>query len=257
MAKIHPTAIIDPKAELADSVSVGAFSIIRGDVKIAEDTVIHSHVLVDDGARIGRSCDIHHGAVIGSPPQDLKYAGEPTTLEIGDFTVIREYADLNRGTVSTNKTSVGAHCLLMAYSHVAHDCVVGDRVILANGVQLAGHVTLEDWVIIGGLTPVHQFCTVGQHSFIGGGFRVVQDVPPYILAAGEPLAYNGLNAVGLKRRGFDKAEIRLLRQSYRIIYRSKLNTSQAFQRIRSELEITPVIENVMQFMDNSKRGIVR
>ena len=257
MAQIHPTALVDAKAELASSVEIGPYTIVKGDVKIDEGTKIHSNVLVDDGARVGKNCEIFHGAVIGSPPQDLKYAGEETTLEIGDNTVIREYVDLNRGTTSSMKTTVGSDCLLMAYSHVAHDCRVGDRVILANGVQLAGHVNIQDWVIIGGLTPVHQFCTIGQHAFIGGGFRVVQDVPPYILAAGEPLAYNGLNAVGLKRRGFDKEAIRQLRQTYRIIYRSKLNRSQAFDRIRAELEITDIVENVMQFIEHSERGIIR
>lgn len=257
MAQIHPLALVDAKAELADSVEIGPFAVVHGDVKIDEHTKIHSHVVVDDGARIGKHCEIFHHAVIASPPQDLKYAGEPTTLEIGDHTVIREYADLNRGTTSSFKTSLGSHCLLMAYSHVAHDCNVGDHVILANGVQLAGHVSIQDWVIVGGLTPVHQFCTIGQHAFIGGGFRVVQDVPPYILAAGEPLAYNGLNAVGLKRRGFDKESIRQLRQTYRMIYRSKLNTSQAFERIRNELELTDIVENVMAFIENSERGIIR
>lgn len=257
MATIHPTALVDARAELADSVEIGPFAVVRGDVKIDEHTRIHSHVVVDDGARIGKHCEIFHHAVIASPPQDLKYAGEPTTLEIGDHTVIREYADLNRGTTSSCKTSLGSHCLLMAYSHVAHDCNVGDHVILANGVQLAGHVTIQDWVIIGGLTPVHQFCTIGQHAFIGGGFRVVQDVPPYILAAGEPLAYNGLNAVGLKRRGFDKEAIRQLRQTYRMVYRSKLNTSQAFERIRNELDLTDIVVNVMTFIEKSERGIIR
>ena len=256
MPDIHPTALIDKKAQLADDVKVGPYSIIEGDVVIGEGTQIHSHVLIAGGARIGKQCQVHHGTVVSTVPQDLKFEGEPTKLEIGDHTIIREFCDLNRGTRDRKKTSIGTNCLLMAYTHVAHDCKIGDRVILANGVQLGGHVTIGDWVIIGGLVPVHQFCSIGQHSLIGGGFRTVQDVPPFILAAGEPLAFKGLNIVGLKRRGFSSETISVLRKSYRYIYRSKMNTNQALDKIRAELPDLPEIRAVIEFIQNSQRGII-
>lgn len=257
MPKIHPTAIVDSKADLDNDVEVGPFTIIEGDVKIAAGSRIHSHVLVAGGARIGCNCAIHHGAVISTQPQDLKFRGEKTTLEIGDNTVIREYADLNRGTADRGKTLIGEGSFIMAYTHVAHDCFIGNYVILANGVQLAGHVTIEDYVILGGLVPVHQFCTIGQHAFIGGGYRVPQDVPPYILAAGEPLGYKGLNITGLKRRGFDKETIRALHTCYRLLYKSNMNRSQALKAIRSEVPSIPEIETVLKFVEKSERGIIR
>jgi UDP-N-acetylglucosamine acyltransferase len=257
VATIHPTAIVDPGARLADGVSIGPFSIIEKDVEIGAETQIHSHVYVANGARIGKNCQIHHGAVISSTPQDLKFAGEETVLEIGDNTIIREYCDLNRGTRDRGKSVIGEGCFLMAYTHVAHDCWIGNKVILANCVQLAGHVTVEDRVSLGGLVPVHQFCSIGQHAFIGGGFRVVQDVPPYILAAGEPLTYKGLNIVGLRRRGFSQEAISALRKCYRYLYQSRLNTSQALEKIRTEMEITTEIKAVIQFFGKSERGIIR
>lgn len=256
MPDIHPTAIVDKKARLAESVVIGPYTIVEGDVVVGEGTRIDSHILIAAGARIGCHCHIHHGVVVSTAPQDLKYAGEKTTLEIGDYTVIREYCDLNRGTEDRGKSVIGSHCLLMAYTHVAHDCFIGDHVILANGVQMAGHVTLGDWVIIGGLVPIHQFCRIGQHSMIGGGFRTVQDVPPYILAAGDPLTFKGLNIVGLKRRGFSKETISALRKCYRLLYRSKLNTHQAIDTIQSELEIIPEIQSVLDFIGSSERGII-
>ena len=247
---------MDSKAELADHVSVGPYTIIEGDVVIGEGTEIHSNVLIADGARIGKECRIHHGAVISSAPQDVKYGDEKTMLEIGDHTIIREYCDLNRGTTHSYKSTIGSHCFLMAYTHVAHDCKVGDNVVLANSVQLGGHVIIEDWVIIGGIVPVHQFSRVGQHAFVGGGFRVVQDVPPYILAGSEPLDFKGLNVIGLKRRGFSKEAIGHLRRCYRLIYRSKLNTSQALARIRDEVEMTPEVKIVIEFIEKSERGLI-
>lgn len=255
--EIHSTAIVHPKAELAEDVRVGPFTIIEGDVVVGSGTQIDSHVLVADGARIGRNCRFHHGAVVGSVPQDLKFGGEKTTLEIGDNTVVREYCDLNRGTEHRDRTVIGKECFLMAYTHVAHDCLIGDRVILANAVQLAGHVTIEDQVIIGGMVPIHQFCSVGQHAFIGGGYRVVQDVPPYILAAGEPLTYKGLNRVGLKRRGFSRESIRALQRCYRMIYRSGLNLSQALEAVRSDVPDLPEVRTVLEFIRNNERGIIR
>lgn len=257
MPNIHPSAIVDAKAELADDVTVGPFSIIEADVVVDAGTQIDSNVLMAAGARIGKNCRIHHGAVVGTIPQDLKFSGERTTLEIGDNTVIREFCDLNRGTEERGWTKIGKDSFLMAYVHVAHDCFVGDRVILANGVQLAGHVTIEDWVIVGGLTPIHQFCTIGQHAFVGGGYRVVQNVPPYILAAGEPLTYKGLNVVGLKRRGFSRDTLMALRKCFRYIYRAKLNTSQAIEAIQSEIPDLPEIRKVIDFIQDNERGIIR
>lgn len=256
MPTIHPTAAVDTKARLAEDVSVGPFSIIEGDVEIGKGSQIHSHVLVANGARIGENCQVHHGTAISTIPQDLKFSGENTTLEIGDNTIVREFCDLNRGTKHRGKSAIGKECFLMAYAHVAHDCLIGDHVIIANGVQLAGHVTIEDWVIIGGLVAVHQFCSVGQHAFIGGGFRAVQDVPPYILAASEPLTYKGLNAIGLKRRGFSSETIGALRKCYRIIYRSRLNTRHALEKIKSEMEMIPEIRAVIAFIEKSERGII-
>jgi UDP-N-acetylglucosamine acyltransferase len=257
LSEIHPTAIVHPNARIADNVRIGPFTIIKENVEIEEGVEIHSHVLIADGARIGKNCQIHHGAVISSIPQDLKFSGEETTFEIGENTVIREYCDLNRGTIESGKSCIGSNCFLMAYCHVAHDCIIGDRVILANGVQLGGHVIIHDWTIIGGLVPIHQFCTVGEHVLVGGGFRVTQDVPPYILAAGEPLGFKGLNLIGLKRRNFSKDTLRVLRNCYRFLYHSKLNRSQAMEKIRSEIEVIPEIQKVLDFFEKSDRGVIR
>jgi UDP-N-acetylglucosamine acyltransferase len=248
---------VDSKARIAEDVAIGPYSIIQGDVEIDKGTHIHSHVLIADGARIGKNCQVHHGSAISTLPQDLKFAGEETTLEIEDNTIIREFCDLNRGTQHRGKSKIGKNCFLMAYTHVAHDCFLGDKVILANGVQLAGHVTIEDWVTVGGLVPVHQFCMIGKHSFIGGGFRVVQDIPPYILAAGEPLAFKGLNIIGLKRREFSQETISQLRKCYRLLYQAKLNTSQALVRIRAEVNIGAEVQIVLDFIEKSERGIIR
>lgn len=257
MPEIHPTAIVDKKAELADDVIVGPFSIIESNVRIGKGAQIHSHVLVASGARIGENCIIHHGAAVSTLPQDLKFSGEESTLEIGNNTVVREFCSLNRGTKDREKTKIGNDCFLMAYVHAAHDCWIGDKVILANGVQLGGHVTIEDWVNIGGMTPVHQFCNVGKHSFIGGGFRIVQDVPPFILAGSEPLTFRGLNIIGLKRRGFEKPVLMALRKCYRYIYQSKMNIGQALEKIKDEIEMIPEVQDVVQFIENSSRGIIR
>ena len=257
MPEIHPSAFVSPKAVLADDVTVGPFSIIEEDVQIGAGSQIHTHVLVAKGARIGEKCIIHHGAAVGTVPQDLKFGGEKTTLEIGDQTVIREFCDLNRGTDASGKTVIGKNNFLMAYSHVAHDCVLGDNVILSNGVQLGGHVTIEDYVIIGGMSPVHQFCKIGQHAFIGGGWRVPQDVPPYVLAAGDPLGYKGLNLTGLKRRGFKKETTQALHTCYRLLYHAKLKRAQALEVIRTEVPSIPEVRNVLKFIENSERGIIR
>lgn len=257
MSDIHPSAIIDKKAELANDVTVGPFTIIDGDVTIDSGCRIDSHVYISNGARIGKNCHIHHGSVIATVPQDIKFGNEKTLLEIGDNTEIREYTTLNRGTLHRGKSTVGKNCFLMAYTHVAHDCIVGDNCILANGVQMAGHVVIEDWVIIGGLTPIHQFCRIGQHAFIGGGLRVTKDVPPYILAADDPLSYKGINIVGLRRRGFKPDTIKNLQRCYRYLYRSHLNTSQAVEKIKSNFNDIPEIKIILEFIEKSERGIIK
>ncbi len=256
MTDIHPTALVDPQARIGDNVQIGAFAIVEGDVAISEGTTIGPHTLIANGARIGKNCRIHNGAVVATLPQDLKFGGEATLFEIGDNTTIREFATLNRGTAAHGKSSIGKNCLLMAYTHVAHDCTVGDNVIMSNGVQLGGHVTIEDWAIIGGMTPVHQFCHVGQHCMIGGGFRVIQDVPPYILASEEPLRFCGLNSIGLRRRGFSSETLLQLKRAYRLLYRSDLNVSQAVERIKAEFELTPEIANILRFIESADRGIL-
>lgn len=249
-------AIVSPKAQLGDNVAIGPNSIVEDDVIIGSDTRIASNVLVASGTRIGKECRVHHGAVLGTVPQDLKFKGESTTLEIGDHTTIREYATLNRGTLESMKTSVGSHCFIMAYTHIAHDSDVGNHVILANSVNMAGHVVIEDYVIIGGVTPIHQYVRIGRHSMIGGGFRVPKDVPPYILAGQEPMVFQGLNIVGLKRRNFPMETIDLLEKAYRTLYQSHLNVTQAVERIKAELPKTEEIQYVLDFIANSKRGII-
>ncbi|MBN1996290.1 acyl-ACP--UDP-N-acetylglucosamine O-acyltransferase [candidate division KSB1 bacterium] len=256
MVNIHPSAIVSKKAQIGDNVTVGAFCIIEEDAVIQDGTEIGSNVLVSNGARIGKNCKIHKGAVIASMPQDLKYGGEKTTLEIGDETTVREFCTLNRGTVAHGRTVIGKNCLLMAYSHVAHDCIVGDRVILSNVVQLAGHVTIGDWAILGGMAGVHQFCRIGKHSMIGAQYKANQDVPPYIIAAGEPLKFSGLNSIGLRRRGFDPDVVLTLKRAYRLLYRSKLNRSHALERIKQEIQMIDPVRELIEFVESSERGII-
>lgn len=254
---VHSTTIVDPKAELAEDVSIGPYSIVNGDVKIDGGTQIGPHVLIDSGTVIGKNCKIHKGAILGTPPQDLKFGGEKTYLRIGDNTIIREYATLNRGTEWRGETVIGKNCFIMIYAHVAHDCLIGDHVILANSVNLAGHIEIGDYVIIGGIVPVHQFVKIGSHSIIGGGFRVQKDVCPFMMVAGYPLKTVGLNLVGLKRRGFPEKSIDILRQVYKIVFRSKLNTSQAVEKIRNEIELIPEVKEILNFIQNSDRGIIK
>jgi UDP-N-acetylglucosamine acyltransferase len=253
---IHPTAIVDINAELDDTVEVGPYSIIEGNVQIAKGVRIDSHARIYSGAQIGAGVRIHHGAVVGNVPQDLKFGGEDTVAIIGENTIVREYCTIHRGTAATGKTVVGKNCFLMAYVHVAHDCYLGDNVILANAVNLAGHVHIDDWAIIGGVVPVHQFVHVGCHSMIGGGYRVPKDVPPYILTAGEPLEYGGLNSVGLRRRGFSASTVRELKEAYKLIYKSKLNVSQALEKLRENGNIIPEVAKVIEFIEKSERGII-
>jgi UDP-N-acetylglucosamine acyltransferase len=255
--QIHSTAIVSSKAQLAAGVVVDPYAVIEDDVIIGEGTYIGPHTLIANGARIGKNCNIHNGAVVSTPPQDLSYKNEPTTFELGDNSTIREFCTLNRGTAKQHlKSTVGSNCLLMAYVHVAHDCVVGNNVIIANSVQMAGHITIQDFAIIGGLTAIHQFVTIGAHTMVGGHFRVPKDIPPYIIAGGWPVSFERLNIIGLRRRGFTKEAIDSLNDAYRILYLSKLNVSQGVERIKSEMTITPEVQNLLDFIAASKRGIV-
>lgn len=257
-AHIDPRAVVSPNVQFGDGVRIGPFTIIENDVIIGDGTTIAANALIGTGARIGKDCRIHHGAVVSHEPQDLKYRGEKSTCEIGDRTIVREYATLHRGTGEGGRTTIGSDCLLMGYVHIAHDCVVGNNVIFANAVMIAGHSLVEDYVIIGGITPVHQFVRIGQHSMIGGGLRVPKDVPPYILAGQEPLIFNGLNSIGLRRRGFTPEVITALDSAYTILYNSRLNVSQAVQRIREDerLAAVPEVQNVLTFIAGSTRGII-
>jgi UDP-N-acetylglucosamine acyltransferase len=254
---IHPSAIIQRNAKISDDVTVGPYSIINEGVEIGAGTQIASHVLIDVGTIIGKNCRIHHGAVLGTLPQDLKFEGEKTYLSVGDDTVIREYATLNRGTHWRGKTVVGNNCYIMIYSHVAHDCLLGDHVILANSANLAGHVEIGDYASIGGVVPVHQFVKIGAHSFIGGGFRVQMDVCPYALMGGYPLRTLGLNRIGLQRRGFSDETLQILEKTFRILFKSNLNTTQAIERIKAEVEPIPEVKNILDFIANSERGIIK
>lgn len=257
MSSIHTTAIVSPKAELADDVSVGPWTIIEDDVVIGAGTKIASNVLIASGARLGKNITIHHGAVISTLPQDLKFGGEESLTEIGDDTTIREYATVNRGTAAHGKTEIGKNCFMMAYSHVAHDCILKDNIILANSVNLGGHVEIDYHAIVGGIVPVHQFCKIGAHSMIGGGFRVQQDIVPYSLVGGYPLKVVGLNAIGLKRRGFEPEVIRKIEKTFKLLFFSKLNTTQALDRIKDEVDIVPEVQVILDFIERSDRGIVK
>ncbi|HKB88011.1 MAG TPA: acyl-ACP--UDP-N-acetylglucosamine O-acyltransferase [Ignavibacteriaceae bacterium] len=256
MVTIHPTAIVSSKAKLGNNVNILPYALVEDDVEIGDDCTLGPHSVIYNGARIGNNVKIYQGASIAHTPQDLGYKNEVTYFYVGDNTIIHEFVTLHRGTKSTGFSRVGKNCMLMAYSHVAHDCTVGDNCILANGVQIAGHSTLEDYVTIGGLTPVHQFCKVGQHSMTGGGFRIVQDLPPYILAGNEPLRYSGLNIIGLRRRGFQSDDITALKKAYSILYDKAYNVSQAREKISSELGENKYVQTVLEFLKESKRGII-
>lgn len=253
--RIHPTAIVDGEATLGEGATVGPFAIVGPGVSIGPRTRIGPHVLIERDTVVGADCEIYKGAVLGTDPQDLKYAGEPTRLIVGDRTVIREYATLNRGTTALGFTEVGSDCLLMAYTHVAHDCRLGNHVILSNSVNMGGHVSIGDWAIVGGLTPIHQFVRIGPHAFVGGASRVSKDIPPYVKAAGSPVQLYGLNSVGLQRRGFSEDVRRELKRAYRLFFASSYNTSQALARAREELRDLPEIEVFLSFFEASERGV--
>ena len=252
---IHPQAIVHPTADLDTGVRIGPWTLIGPDVQIGSGTEIGPGALIERNTRIGTECEIHKGAVLGTDPQDLKYQGEETRLKIGDRTVIREYATLNRGTAMSRLTRVGDGCLLMAYTHVAHDCQLGDHVILSNAVNMAGHVEIEDQAIVGGLTAIHQFVRIGASSFIGGGSRISQDVAPFCRVAGSPPKMYGLNSIGLDRQGV-RPEIRAaLKQAYRILFLSGLNVSQGLARAKEEIDPISEIEHFLHFIESSERGV--
>jgi UDP-N-acetylglucosamine acyltransferase len=253
----QPLAFIHPNAKIAKNVVVEPFTTIHNDVEIEDGSWIGSNVTIFPGARIGKNCKIYPGAVISAEPQDLKFAGEYTTVEIGDNTVIRECATINRGTSDRQKTVVGANCLIMAYVHVAHDCVIGDNVVIANSVQIAGHVNIGSFAIIGGTSAIHQFINIGAHAMVSGGSLIRKDVPPFIKAAREPLSYAGVNSIGLRRRGFTTTTISSIQEIYRIIYLSSRNNSEAIDKIELEMPATAERDEIINFIRNSERGIIR
>ena len=254
---IHPAAFVDPAAQLGTGVTIGPGAVVGPNVRIGDGTRIGSHVMVDGWTTIGRDCRIHHGAAVGGPPQDLKYLGEPSYLVIGDRTEIREFATLNLATEPGATTRVGDDNLLMAYSHVAHNCEIGHRTVIANAVQFAGYVTVEDWAIVGGGTVVHQFVRIGRHSMIGGGSRIPQDVAPFVKLGGSPPRLAGINSIGLERRGFSKAAIGALEQAYKYLFRDGLTAANAVAKMRAELAEVPEVEALARFVETSARGITR
>lgn len=255
---IHPTAIVDPAARIAEDVEIGAYSIIGPEVEIGSGCWVGPHVVIKGSTRIGRDNRIYQFASIGEAPQDKKYAGEPTRLEIGERNIIREYATLNRGTVGGGGlTSVGDDNLLMAYIHIAHDCHVGNNAIFSNNTALAGHVTVGDWVILSGFTLVHQFCSIGAHAFTGMGSAIAKDVPPYLMVAGNPAHPHGMNTEGLKRRGFAPEQLKLLRQAYKVLYRSGLSLEEAKAELHRMAEGQPVLDIFVEFIDQAQRSILR
>jgi UDP-N-acetylglucosamine acyltransferase len=256
--KAHPTAIIHEKAELGDGVEIGPYSIIGEHVKIRRGTRIASHVVIEGWTLIGEDCQIFPFATIGTIPQDLKFKGEESRIVVGDRNAIREYVTIHRGTAGgEGVTTIGSDNLLMAYVHVAHDCRIGNRVILANAATLAGHVTVQDHAVIGGLVGVHQFTAIGRHAFIGGCSCVTQDVPPFVHATGNRVQLYGLNTVGLKRSGFSEERLEKLKKAYRILFRSKLTMKEAIRKVRKELADSPDVEEMASFIEKSERGICR
>ncbi len=254
---IQPLAYIHPQAKIANSVVIDPFAVIHKDVEIGEGTWIGSNVTIMDGARIGKNCKIFPGAVISAIPQDLKYAGEQTTVVIGDNTTIREYVTINRGTSDRWETRVGNNCLLMAYCHVAHDCVIGDNCIFSNNTTLAGHITIGDNVVLAGMVAIHQFCKVGSYSFVTGGSLVRKDIPPYVKVAREPLSYTGINSVGLRRKGFSAEKINEIQEIYRVLFVKNNNVTKALDIIEADFEPTEERDEIINFIRNSNRGVMK
>ncbi|HEY1373250.1 MAG TPA: acyl-ACP--UDP-N-acetylglucosamine O-acyltransferase [Candidatus Binatia bacterium] len=258
MSKIHPTAIVDSRAELDREVEVGPYSIIGPGVKIGRGTRVKAHVVIEGNTTIGQENVIFQFATVGSIPQDLKYKGEDSGLVIGDRNTIREFVSLNPGTAGGGMvTRVGSHNLLMMYCHIAHDCILGDHNVIANGATLGGHVTLEDFVIAGGLTGIHQFVKIGTSALLGAGSMVSKDVPPYCNATGDRAKLKGLNVEGMRRRGFSKEQIEGVRKAYRIIFQSGLTVKAAVKKVRKDLPGSPEVERIAAFVEGSQRGICR
>ncbi|MFL2988222.1 MAG: acyl-ACP--UDP-N-acetylglucosamine O-acyltransferase [Candidatus Neomarinimicrobiota bacterium] len=253
---IHNTSIVSSNTKIGNNVSIGPYCIIENDVIIGSNTKIDAHTIVKQYTEIGKNNHIFSHCVIGEIPQDKKFSHEKTKLIIGNNNVIREFCTLNRGTIDLGTTTIGNDCLLMAYVHIGHDCIISNNIILANGVQLGGHVIIDDFAIVGGLTPVHQFCKIGEHSLVGGGLRVVQDIPPFIIANGQPLRFSGINSIGLRRRNFKPIQRSNIKKAYKIIYNSNHNTSQALEKIKNDLSQKDEILTIVNFIDKSSRGII-
>ena len=252
---IHPTALIDPSAELGDKVVIGPYAIIGPAVTVGDRCRIGARATLQQNVRLSEDVLIGEGSILGGDPQDLKYNGEETWVEVGQGTIIREYSTINRGTAATSRTTVGARCFIMTYVHLAHDCHVGDDVVIANATQCAGHVTIHDRAILSGLNAVHQFVTIGTYSFVGGGSRVNQDIPPYVKAVGNPMELYGLNSLGLQRAGFSGETVAALKRAYRLFFNSDLNLSQALERARTDLPAFPEVERFLAFVESSERGV--
>lgn len=254
-AKIHPTAIVDAKAQLGANVEIGPWAYVGPNCVVGDGSVIHMRATLEEHVILGTNVTVGIGTVLGGKPQDLKFKGEVTTVEIGDGTTLREYLTINRGTSESFKTTVGKNCFLMSYVHLAHDCHVGDGVIISNGTQLAGHVTVHDRAIISGLCAVHQFAKIGRHSFIGGASRISKDIPPFVKAVGNPVQLYGLNSVGLQRSGFADEVVSELKKAYRLFFRSDMNISQALEKA-GELKQFPEVKAFTDFVEASGRGVV-
>jgi UDP-N-acetylglucosamine acyltransferase len=252
---IHPTALIDRSAELGTGVVIGPFAIVGPQVIVGDGCRLGARATLQCNVRLADGVRVGEGSIIGGDPQDQKYTGEETWVEIGEGTVIREYTTINRGTSATFKTTVGARCFIMTYVHLAHDCQVGDDVVIANATQCAGHVTIHDRAILSGLNAIHQFVTIGTYAFVGGGSRVNQDIPPYVKAVGNPMELYGLNSIGLQRAGFSGETVAALKRAYRLFFNSDLNMSQALERARTELPPLPEVERFVAFVESSERGV--
>jgi UDP-N-acetylglucosamine acyltransferase len=256
MVQAHPTAVIDPRAELGADVVVGPYAVVGPGVEVGESTEIQAHAVIERDTRVGRGCTIGYGVVLGSPPQDVKYTGGPTRVEIGDETRIREYSTINRAATPGGVTRIGSRCFLMTYVHVAHDCQIGDDVVIANDVQLAGHVVIGHHAWIGGQTPVHQFVRIGEHAFVGGGSRVPQDVAPFARVAGVPLRLYGINAVGLRRANFPSPVRLALQRAFRLLFNSRRTTSAAVAELRADPTRPPEVDRLLDFVAASERGVL-
>jgi len=254
-AVVHPTAIVAPDTHLGAGVEIGPFAVVGPRVTIGDGTTVGPHAVIQH-TRLGAGCTVGAGSILGAAPQDVKYGGAETWLEVGDHTVVREYATLHRGTEARGATIVGSRCFLMTYVHVAHDCVVEDGVTIANMVQLAGHVHIEAHATISGLCPVHQFVRIGTYAYVGGGSRVPQDVPPYTTAVGNPLRLYGINTIGLTRAGFPSETRLALKRAYRLLFNSDLTAAEAVSRLRAEPDLGPEVRRLLDFVDRSERGVL-